>query len=132
MHNISHSTPTFDGAQWISDNSSSTWPPGYRMSFETSFTIDCPQQPAILTIIGDDNFEAYLNGQLIGNGSGWRTAYNFTVYLNCGNNNLTTVAINNSGNQGIIFSLVQNQTNCYICNTSFLLAQTVSTFVDPT
>ena len=54
----------------------------------------------------------------------------FTVGLQCGVNNLTTVSINGMGNQGIIFSLSQDQTNCYTCNYSYLSNLTVGEFVD--
>jgi hypothetical protein len=51
-----------DGAQWIWNNASDSWPNGYNSTFQRLFYADCPQTAAVLTVTADNIFTAYLDG----------------------------------------------------------------------
>jgi len=106
-----------NGAQWIWANSSDSWAAGTSETYQTLFFSDCYQEPAILSITAQSTFSAYLNGVLVATGS-YPTISSISISLTCGQNNLTVVATVTAAATpaALIFSITQDQTNCYICN----------------
>ena len=75
----------------------------------------CPGAPTTLYITADDTFTAYLNDVPIGSGNDWRRAFSFVIKPKCGINTFKVITHDISGRYGLIFAIVQNQSNCYQC-----------------
>lgn len=107
-----------NGAQWIWLNGTSSWPIGFTAKFQALFYVDCPQVGAILKIAADDQFTANLNGATVGTGTNWKEVCTFNVKLKCGWNELNVEVVNTYGYTpaALVFSIEQDQSNCYDCS----------------
>lgn len=70
-HNTANPNYLGTGATWIWLNGSTTWPSGFTATFQSIFYVDCPHVEAFIEIAAEDAFQAYLNGNIIGNGDDW-------------------------------------------------------------
>lgn len=119
-HNAHHLNFIGDGAQWLWQAGGASWASGQTLVFETQFYAAC-NGTATLTITADNNFSVLLNGvgsPLIGNS--WTTKYSFFLNpLKCGKNVLTITVVNldEGSPAALIFSVVQDQSNCFNCKT---------------
>jgi hypothetical protein len=74
---------------------------------------------ANLTITAATSFNVYLNGALVGSGNNFSKIYNFSINIKCGNHNLTVVVYTTAKvNQGLTFSINQDQSKCYNCQAN--------------
>lgn len=109
-----------DGSKWVYNKDSSLkpvlYPIGWTIKYHSNLYTDCPQNPAILYVAASSYFTVYLNGVVVGTGTGWQIVSKFTLKLNCGCNNLTIVVYNKFWSPcGVVYSVKQDKTKCYDC-----------------
>lgn len=117
-HNKNNADYLCNGAQWIwLQNQDLCWYNPTTVVFQTLFNADCPQNTAVLSLAADDSFIVWFNGVKIGSGTACIRKQQYNLKLRCGSNNLTISVSNNYKTTpgGLIFSVEQDQTNCYNC-----------------
>lgn len=108
-----------NGALWIWQSGSGSWPNLYSVHFKTEFYVNC-QSPATLIITADNSFSASINGGPAMTGADWTKTFKFTLQkLNCGLNTLVVNATNRDQQSpaALIFAVVQNQSSCFTCRS---------------
>jgi hypothetical protein len=80
--------------------------------------MSCTATP-VLKISAEASFVAYFDGVQVGTGNDVKTIYSFNLKGYCGSHNLTIVVTRgDSPGAGLIFSVSQDQSNCYKCESN--------------
>jgi hypothetical protein len=100
-------------AKWVSNQHSFLYPNGYTETFQTTFISDFPTLPTTLTISAFKEFAVFHNKVFVGAGNLFGYKHMFPLSLKCGRNELQVISISpsNGSSPGIIFSVMQDQTN---------------------
>lgn len=101
------------GVNWLTSSKVSS-----PTIYQSLFYANCIGK-ANLTITAATSFNAYLDGTFIGSGNNYSKIYKFPINIKCGNHNLTVIVYTTAKvNQGLTFSLNQDQSNCYKCQVN--------------
>ena len=87
---------------------------------------DFYSESANIHVSGDDSYEIYLNGQLVGSDNGWQIAKNYAVSLRNGKNVIAIKGINDADGThpgAFIVSLITNGTEALHTDSSWLLSR---------
>ena len=87
---------------------------------------DFYSESANIHVSGDDSYEIYLNGQLVGSDNGWQIAENYAVSLRNGKNVIAIKGINDADGThpgAFIVSLITNGTEALHTDSSWLLSR---------
>ena len=83
-------------------------------------------ESANIYVAGDDSYEMYFNGQLIGSDNQWQTAENYVVSIRYGKNVIAVKGINNANGThpgAFITSLITNDSEVLQTDSSWLLSR---------
>jgi len=106
------------GTDWIWDQYGDLSPKGTKLTFQSLFYMSCGSTP-LLNISAEASFVAYFDGVQIGSGNNWKTIYSFNLTGGCGSHNLTIVVTRGSDSgAGLIFTVSQDQSNCFNCGSN--------------
>lgn len=85
------------GAKWVWNQNWLSSPANEVVVFFNRFNLPCACKTLTLYVTADNNFKAYINGNLVLSGTDWHTVYSTVIpsqFLNLGENTLEIVGAN--------------------------------------